>query len=256
MALAEHASKIAKSDRRAINNAITNLLEVLKGDDVEEIKAKTNTLAQASMKLGEAIYAQGHEDAQDRGPSDPKTAAKTGVDPAPDREFTEEKPRTRVADRTRDGSRGTAAKPKQFFVSYAREDQGWATRLQKSLSVLSRTGRFTLWIDRTGLEAGSAWEMEVRNAIDCSDGAILLVSPDFLDSNYIQTKELPRLMAAWENRGLELIPVIIKYSAFSLSELAVIQTFNDPQRPLSSVPDWEVDKEFARLAETIAADFG
>jgi molecular chaperone DnaK len=256
-ALAEHASKIASGDRRAINNAVADLIEALAGGDIEAIKAKTNTLAQTSMKLGEAMYAQVQEDEQDSRQSRLKTAAKTGVvDEASDSEFTEEKPRARTGGRPRNGSHGTVAKAKQFFVSYAREDHGWATRLQKSLSVLSRTGRFTLWIDRTGLEAGSAWEMEVRNAIDSSDGAILLISPDFLDSNYIQTKELPRLMAARKNRGLELIPVIIKYSAFRLSELALIQTFNDPQRPLSSVPDWEVDKEFARLAETIAADFG
>ena len=57
-ALAEHGSKIAETERRAIEDAVSDLKEALKGDDAEAIKAKTNTLAQASMKLGEAMYKQ------------------------------------------------------------------------------------------------------------------------------------------------------------------------------------------------------
>jgi len=79
-ALAEHGSKVAESERRAIEDAVSDLKEALKGDDAEAIKAKTNTLAQASMKLGEAMYKQQAEaDAK-------KDAAKDDV---VDAEFTE-----------------------------------------------------------------------------------------------------------------------------------------------------------------------
>ena len=57
-ALAEHGSKVEETERRAIEDAVSDLKEALKGDDAEAIKAKTNTLAQASMKLGEAMYKQ------------------------------------------------------------------------------------------------------------------------------------------------------------------------------------------------------
>ena len=79
-ALTEHGSKIEESERRAIEDAVSDLKEALKGDDAEAIKAKTNTLAQASMKLGEAMYKQQAEaDAA-------KDAAKDDV---VDAEFTE-----------------------------------------------------------------------------------------------------------------------------------------------------------------------
>jgi molecular chaperone DnaK len=79
-ALAEHGSKIGEGERRAIEDAVSDLKEALKGDDAEAIKAKTNTLAQASMKLGEAMYKQQAEgDAA-------KDAAKDDV---VDAEFTE-----------------------------------------------------------------------------------------------------------------------------------------------------------------------
>jgi molecular chaperone DnaK len=55
-ALAEHGSKVGEGERRAIENALADLKEALKGDDAEAIKAKTNALLQASQKLGEAMY--------------------------------------------------------------------------------------------------------------------------------------------------------------------------------------------------------
>ncbi|HZR89592.1 MAG TPA: molecular chaperone DnaK [Bradyrhizobium sp.] len=80
-ALAEHGSKIAETERRAIEDAVSDLKEALKGDDAEAIKAKTNTLAQASMKLGEAMYKQ-----QAEGDAAAKAAAQDDV---VDAEFTE-----------------------------------------------------------------------------------------------------------------------------------------------------------------------
>ncbi|MFN3658470.1 MAG: molecular chaperone DnaK [Pseudolabrys sp.] len=55
-ALSEHGSKVGDAERTAIENAIADLKEALKGDDADAIQQKTNTLAQASMKLGEAMY--------------------------------------------------------------------------------------------------------------------------------------------------------------------------------------------------------
>jgi molecular chaperone DnaK len=59
--LAEHGSKVGEAERRAIENAMADLKEALKGDDADAITAKTNALAQASMKLGEAVYKQAAE---------------------------------------------------------------------------------------------------------------------------------------------------------------------------------------------------
>jgi molecular chaperone DnaK len=81
-ALAEHGSKIAETERRAIEDAVSDLKEALKGDDAEAIKAKTNTLAQASMKLGEAMYKQQAESdaAKDAAKDDVVDAEFTEVD--------------------------------------------------------------------------------------------------------------------------------------------------------------------------------
>jgi molecular chaperone DnaK len=54
--LKEHGAKVSDAEKKAIEDASTALKEALKGDNVEDIKKKTETLVQASMKLGEAIY--------------------------------------------------------------------------------------------------------------------------------------------------------------------------------------------------------
>jgi molecular chaperone DnaK len=54
--LKEHGSKISDADKKTIETDIQNLKDALKADKVEDIKAKTQTLVQSSMKLGEAVY--------------------------------------------------------------------------------------------------------------------------------------------------------------------------------------------------------
>jgi molecular chaperone DnaK len=89
-ALAEHGSKVGEAERSAIENAMADLREAVKGDDAEVIQQKTNTLAQASMKLGEAMYAQAQAGAAGGGPDagseGPKSEHKEDV---VDAEFTE-----------------------------------------------------------------------------------------------------------------------------------------------------------------------
>jgi len=55
-ALSEHGDKVGAEEKTAIEAAVASLKEAVKGDDADAIKEKTNTLAQASMKLGEAMY--------------------------------------------------------------------------------------------------------------------------------------------------------------------------------------------------------
>jgi len=87
-ALAEHGSKIGEADRTAIENAMADLKEALKGDDSVAIEAKTNALAQASMKLGEAMYKQA-EGAQPADTSESATGADGKKEDVVDAEFTE-----------------------------------------------------------------------------------------------------------------------------------------------------------------------
>src|SRR5690606_14935974 len=54
--LKDYGDKVSADDRKAIEDALAALKTAAEGDDVEEIKAKSNALAEASMKLGQAMY--------------------------------------------------------------------------------------------------------------------------------------------------------------------------------------------------------
>ena len=150
-------------------------------------------------------------------------------------------------------SKAATTERHQLFLSYAREDAIWAERVKKALAIISRTGSFSLWSDRL-IETGSEWEDRLFRAVDQSSGAILLLSSNFLSSDFIIGRELPKLFAAREQRGIYLVPIVLTFCPFNLLEgLGQVQTFNDPQKPLTSLSDWEIDKELTRLAEEIAS---
>jgi molecular chaperone DnaK len=88
-ALSEHGSKVGDTERRAIENAIADLKEALKGDDSSAIQTKTNTLAQASMKLGEAMYKQQQEAQSAPGAGGDGAASGEKKEDVVDAEFTE-----------------------------------------------------------------------------------------------------------------------------------------------------------------------
>ncbi len=89
--LKEYGEKVSAGDRTAIENALSDLKEAAKGEDVSAIQAKTQTLAQVSMKLGEAMYAQkpGDDDAAGGQPGGPTEGAGAKKEDVVDAEFTE-----------------------------------------------------------------------------------------------------------------------------------------------------------------------
>ena len=80
-ALAEHGDKVGADDKTAIETALADLKAVVDGDDAEDISAKTQTLIQASMKLGEAMYkAQQGEAAGSEAPASETASGESVVD--------------------------------------------------------------------------------------------------------------------------------------------------------------------------------
>ena len=72
----EHGDKVSVEEKTKIETGITDLEEALKGDDVEDIKNKTKTLTESSMKLGEAVYKDMQQQAQDTAQDGPKKEEK------------------------------------------------------------------------------------------------------------------------------------------------------------------------------------
>jgi len=148
--------------------------------------------------------------------------------------------------------RGTSspASRRKVFVCYSHKDQRWLERLQVFLAPLERQGMFDLWSDWR-MDAGDQWRREIRKAIDESMAAILLVSADFVASDFIAQNELPPLLQAAATRGVRIHCLIISFSGFDDTPLASFQTVNPPSEPLNKLPKWRQDKYFHRTYSAV-----
>ena len=139
----------------------------------------------------------------------------------------------------------------KVFISYSHEDEAWKDRLVNHLSVLERQGLLDLWDDRR-IDAGGAWRNEIQEAIESASVAILLVSANFLTSNFIMGEEIPRLLHRRDKEGLEIVPLLIKPCCWKKVEcLAQMNFYPKDARPLSSFDDHQIDHYLAEVAPII-----
>ena len=143
---------------------------------------------------------------------------------------------------------------RRVFISYSHEDQAFLHRILVHLRPLERDGLLDLWSD-TNIKAGDRWRDEIRRALNGARIAVLLISADFLASDFIVTNELPPLLAAAEEKGARIIPVIVKASRFLRDDkLARFQALNDPKEPLIRMNEADREDLYARLAESIEVE--
>ena len=139
----------------------------------------------------------------------------------------------------------------KVFISYSHEDEEWVERLQVHLKPLMQRSRLNVW-DDTQLMKGVKWNKEIKKAIDTAKVAVLLISADFLASDFIAENELPPIIEAAKEEGLIVLPVLISPSRFrDTRSLSQFQAFNDPDKPLITLPKAEQDVAWVKLAEEI-----
>jgi len=144
---------------------------------------------------------------------------------------------------------------KQVFISYSHEDRVWLDRMRVHLKPLEREGKVSIW-DDTRIKSGSRWRNEIRSALDSAKVAIVLVSGNFLASEFIIDNELPPLLTAAEVDGAIILPLIVSPSRFrQTANIAQFQTVNSPDRPLSAMNYNEQEEVFVQLSERIEEIF-
>ena len=142
-----------------------------------------------------------------------------------------------VADVRAPGSGGERGSRQVVFVSYSREDADWLVRFQTMLKPLVRNRRLELWSD-TLITTGRRWRPELEDAVARADAALLLVSPDFLASDFVMDHELPEFI----KRGVPLAPVLLRSCRYGdVDALCDVQWAHDPGRdgPLATASDVE-----------------
>ena len=143
----------------------------------------------------------------------------------------------------------TPDKP-SVFISYSCKDAEWKDRLVLQLRVLQRQSLIEVWED-SRIEAGDEWREEIEQALNQAAVAVLMISADFLTSNFILDNEVPALLQRREREGVRIIPVIVKPCPWKRVDwLAGLQA-RPKGRALSGGSNHQVDTDLTAIAEEI-----
>lgn len=139
----------------------------------------------------------------------------------------------------------------KVFVSYSHKDTEWKDRLVKQLATLQRRGLLEVWVD-SQIKGGEDWYKLIHEAMLEARVAVLLVSEHFLDSEFIQEVEVPRLMQCHAEDGMRIYPVIIWPCLWRFDEwLASKQVRPKDGSPLARGSEYEIKTELVEIASEI-----
>ncbi len=138
------------------------------------------------------------------------------------------------------------------FISYSHKDEIWKDRLLPHLKMLQMDDVLDVWDDRR-IEGGDDWYAEIDAAMEAASVAVLLISANFLSSEFILNEEVPRLLNRRDEKGVRIFPIIITPCAWDkVKWLASIQVRPTDGRPLSSGDENQINEDLTASAKEIS----
>src|SRR5260370_8754597 len=134
-----------------------------------------------------------------------------------------------------------------IFFCYAHEDEALLNKLKAHLRSLQRQGLIDVWHDRD-ISAGTEWEQEIKKHLNEANIILLLVSPDFMDSDYCYSIEMKRALERHQHGEARVIPIILR-RVYWQGILGTLQALPTDAKPVRSWPD--VDEALFDVTEGI-----
>jgi hypothetical protein len=122
-------------------------------------------------------------------------------------------------------------RPLSVFCSYSHKDERWRQRLEVSLSQLHRDGIFRLWHDRR-IMPGMEWAESIDEHLEAVNVILILVSADFLASEYCMGKEVTHAMERHEAGAARVVPVIARPCDWHTAPFGKLQALPPEGKPL------------------------
>ena len=122
----------------------------------------------------------------------------------------------------------------KVLIGYSHKDKRWLERLQTMLKPLVRNGTISVWDDTT-IPVGENWKEQIDSALKVAKVAVLLVTPNFLESDFIPKNELPPILNAAAKDGLVIFWVYVSSCLYQATEIKDYQAAHDISNSLRSV---------------------
>lgn len=140
------------------------------------------------------------------------------------------------------------ARGRELFFSYAHEDEALRDKLAKQLIMLQRKGLISGWHDRA-ITAGADWGKEIDAHLESASIILLLVSDDFLASEYCYGVEMKRALERQDKGEARVIPIILRAVDCSDAPFKHLQALPTDGKPVTSWPNQ--DEAFTNIAKQI-----
>lgn len=99
----------------------------------------------------------------------------------------------------------------RVFIVYSNEDEKWMVKVKNYLQSLTQSGALEPWSD-VCLDIGGNWKEQLKKTLESAHAALLLISPDFLNTDFIQDEEIPTLLKKQEEESIPIVPVPVEES--------------------------------------------
>ncbi|WP_204152250.1 GUN4 domain-containing protein [Leptolyngbya sp. CCY15150] len=135
----------------------------------------------------------------------------------------------------------------EVFISYSKQDKALRDGLLSHLRPLEGAGIIT-WHDRQILP-GTQWDAEIKARLNAADIILLLISADFLDTDYCTQVEIPAALRRHKAGEAIVMPVILRSCAWRFTPLAPIQAYPEKAKPIVS---WDhIDEAYTNVVDSV-----
>lgn len=138
----------------------------------------------------------------------------------------------------------------EIVVCYAHEDEKYLQRLQKQLRALQRQEPISVWCDRS-TSPGATWENEIHAHLESAQIILLLVSLNFMNSDYCWNVEMKVALERSGRGEAQVIPIIIDPVSWQDGPLGKLQALPKHGKPIRSASWHSQDEAFFEVAEGI-----
>ena len=144
--------------------------------------------------------------------------------------------KTRPVSRNLDARSSTSAKPAKLFCSYSHADEKFRAQLEKHLALMSQQDIVHVWHDRR-IEPGADWKQQIDDNLEHADVVLLLVSSDFMASQYCTGIEMTRALERQDTGSTRVVPVLIRSCDLEGAPFAGLQWLPSGSKPVKNWTD-------------------